>query len=180
MTRNKLDKINSQGNQVNKHQINRTDLPQTSAIFRGLALVVSAAPSLGGIMCFALVLVAVKAPGNVEDDIADRIKKVGTVCVEGNACGAASPGSAAVSTVTGDVAANYRKTCATCHDAGVAGAPKLADADAWAPRISKGVDALYNSAIHGMPPAMPARGACFACSDDDLKALVNYMMSAAK
>ena len=64
--------------------------------------------------------------------------------------------------------------------AGVAGAPKLGDAVAWEPRIAKGMDTLYNSVINGLPPAMPAKGMCFSCSDDDLRALVDYMVDSLK
>ncbi len=39
--------------------------------------------------------------------------------------------------------------CATCHAAGLVGAPKLADAAAWAPRIKTGYDALLHSALAG-------------------------------
>ena len=78
------------------------------------------------------------------------------------------------------VEANFNKSCATCHNVGVAGAPKFADATAWAPRIAKGMDTLYASTINGLPPAMPQKGMCFSCSDDDLKALVDYMVAAAK
>ena len=74
---------------------------------------------------------------------------------------------------------NYAKTCGICHDAGVANAPKFGDAEQWASRIIKGKDRLYMSTIIGMPPAMPARGMCFSCSDDDLKALVDYMVEVA-
>ena len=38
---------------------------------------------------------------------------------------------------------NFNKSCATCHNAGIAGAPKFADAAAWAPRVEKGMDVLY-------------------------------------
>lgn len=107
-------------------------------------------------------------------DIVDRIKKVGEVCVEGDGCGSAPVTVAASGGAS--VEENYNKSCATCHIAGVAGAPKLGDTAAWEPRLAKGMEALYTSAINGMPPAMPARGMCFSCSDDDLKALVDYMV----
>ena len=90
--------------------------------------------------------------------------------------------SAAVSPVAEGmdlVKENYAKTCGICHDAGVANAPKFGDAEQWASRIIKGKDRLYMSSIIGMPPAMPPRGMCFSCSDDDLKALVDYMVEAA-
>lgn len=127
----------------------------------------------------------------VEDKIAERIQKVGNVCIEGQECPGAgdSDGAAAAdstasadsgdtgeTTGTGDIAATYNKTCANCHDAGVADAPKLGDAEEWEKRLEKGMDTLYASAIEGMPPAMPAKGTCFNCSDEELKALVDYML----
>ena len=129
--------------------------------------------------CCALSTSVVMA--SAEDEIAERIKKVGTVCVQGEECpdGTTAVISAAPTTVVasgGGVEANYNKTCATCHNAGVAGAPKMGDAASWEPRLAKGMDVLYSSSINGMPPAMPAKGMCFSCSDDDLKALVDYMV----
>ncbi|MGI9323170.1 MAG: c-type cytochrome [Pseudomonadales bacterium] len=126
----------------------------------------------------ALVLVGLAIYAAPEDEIAERIKKVGSVCVEGEDCGAvaAASSSAQASDAGDDLVASYNMTCATCHKLGVAGAPKRGDAAAWAPRLEKGMEVLYNAAINGMPPAMPPKGMCFACSDDDLKALVDYMV----
>ena len=47
--------------------------------------------------------------------------------------------------------------CSACHVAGAAGAPKIGDAAAWAPRIKTGYDALLNSALKGKG-AMGAQG----------------------
>jgi len=69
----------------------------------------------------------------------------------------------------------YKTSCFACHDAGVAGAPKLGDAAAWAPRIAKGNDALYSSLQNGLN-AMPPKGTCMNCSDDELKAVLDYMI----
>ncbi|MBO6703262.1 MAG: cytochrome c5 family protein [Pseudomonadales bacterium] len=114
-------------------------------------------------------------------DIVDRIKPVGEVCIEGHECATAAAATIQVaSSGGGDVQSNFNKSCATCHNAGVAGAPKVGDAAAWAPRIEKGMDTLYASTINGLPPAMPAKGMCFSCSDDDLRALVDYMVEAAQ
>jgi len=71
----------------------------------------------------------------------------------------------------------YTKTCAACHDAGLAEAPKFGDNSEWAVRAAKGLETLYRSSVEGVPPAMPARGMCFDCSDDDLKVLVDYMLN---
>lgn len=72
----------------------------------------------------------------------------------------------------------YRKTCIGCHLTGAANAPKLGDSAAWAPRIAKGKQALYDSSFNGIAgTAMVARGSCGDCSDDDLKAAVDYMVT---
>ena len=72
----------------------------------------------------------------------------------------------------------YTQICSACHAAGVAGAPKFGDKAAWAPRVAMGIDALTASAIKGKG-AMPPRGGSTA-SDADIKAVVTYMVSAAK
>jgi len=69
----------------------------------------------------------------------------------------------------------YKSACFACHDAGVAGAPKLGDKAAWAPRIAKGNDALYSTLQNGLN-AMPPKGTCMNCSDDELKAVLDYMI----
>lgn len=71
----------------------------------------------------------------------------------------------------------YDRSCAGCHEAGVGGAPKLGDADAWGPRIATGIDALYASALNGKPPMMPPKGGVSDASDGDIKAVVDYMVA---
>jgi cytochrome c5 len=72
----------------------------------------------------------------------------------------------------------YEQTCAVCHAAGVAGAPKLGDKAAWAPRLAQGIDGLVASAIKGKN-AMPPKGGSNA-SPEELKAVVAYMVAAVK
>ncbi|MEQ9396347.1 c-type cytochrome [Haliea sp.] len=73
----------------------------------------------------------------------------------------------------------YNKSCAVCHNAGVAGAPKTGDAAAWAPKMEKGMEALVASVKTGLN-AMPPKGMCFDCSDEDYAALITYMSSPAE
>ncbi len=68
--------------------------------------------------------------------------------------------------------------CAACHDSGAAGAPMIGDAEAWGPRIDKGVETLYESAINGIG-AMPPKGGSSA-SDEEIQAIVDYMVSQAE
>ncbi len=72
----------------------------------------------------------------------------------------------------------YKSVCFACHAAGVAGAPKLGDKDAWAPLIAAGMDSMLSIAINGKG-AMPPRGGSQA-SDDEIKAAVQYMVQASQ
>jgi cytochrome c5 len=72
----------------------------------------------------------------------------------------------------------FAQTCSTCHTPGIAGAPKVGDKAAWAPRVAQGIDALTASAIKGKG-AMPPKGGSSA-SDADIKAVVTYMVNASK
>lgn len=75
----------------------------------------------------------------------------------------------------------YKSACFACHDGQLPMSPKLGDKEKWAPRIEKGMEALYKSAREGVAGTpMPPRGNCFNCSDEDLKAAVDYMVSKAK
>ena len=44
----------------------------------------------------------------------------------------------------------------------------------WAPRLAKGNDALWKSITTGLN-AMPPKGSCVTCSDDELHAALGYM-----
>jgi cytochrome c5 len=72
----------------------------------------------------------------------------------------------------------YTQVCAVCHAAGIAGAPKLGDKAAWAPRLADGVDGMTKIAIAGKG-AMPPKGGSNA-SDEEIKAVVTYMAEQAK
>ena len=72
----------------------------------------------------------------------------------------------------------FKKTCAMCHQTGVAGAPKLGDKADWGPRIAQGKETLYKHAMEGFTGAkgmMPPRGGAPTLTDDEMKAAVDYM-----
>ena len=71
----------------------------------------------------------------------------------------------------------YMGSCLACHSTGAAGAPKVGAGmmSEWEPRLEKGLDAIVSNAINGVN-AMPAKGMCFDCSADDIRALVEYML----
>ena len=76
----------------------------------------------------------------------------------------------------------FKAVCTSCHTAGVAGAPKLGDADAWAARIKGGVATLYEHAIKGYQGKnglMPAKGGNSDLDDVEVERAVVYMSNAA-
>lgn len=115
---------------------------------------------------------------------AERIKPVGQVDVAAEKT-PQEPAKIAVaaSTPARDGQQVYQASCVACHDAGIAGAPKLGDKGQWAKRIAKGLDTLYASAVNGVPGsagAMPAKGGNPALSNAEVKAAVDYMVARSK
>ena len=68
--------------------------------------------------------------------------------------------------------------CASCHQTGVNGAPRIDDRTAWAPRMKTGVDATVRAAIKGHG-GMPARGGMADLTDTELRAAILYMFDPA-
>lgn len=127
-------------------------------------------------------------PAMSDKAVAERIKPVGStpdiekgpsplVPAPAPVVVAAAGGSTAPAAASGK--AVYDGTCQVCHAAGVAGAPKLGDKAAWAPRLGAGVAALQSNALKGKN-AMPAKGGNPGLADTDVKAAVDYMVSQAK
>jgi cytochrome c5 len=116
--------------------------------------------------------------------VAERIKPVGRVEVA-SAETQKEPMKtvAAASSPARDGQQIYQTACVACHDAGIAGAPKLGDKGQWAKRIAKGVDTLYASAVNGSQGSggvMPPKGGNLALSNAEVKAAVDYMVARSK
>lgn len=114
------------------------------------------------------------------EQIAARLAPVGVVNTDAASVAPvpAAPAAGGEATVAdeGPGVAIYTKTCMACHATGVAGAPMLGDKAAWEPRIAQGLDGMLNTAVNGKG-AMPPRGTCMDCSDDDLMTVIEYMVS---
>ena len=135
-------------------------------------------------------------PAMSDAAVAKRIAPVARLAIDPNAP-AKAPEAKAAATAPGAMAAVaippppakgaagadgkqvYDSACSACHASGVAGAPKLGDKAAWAPRAKQGKDALYASVLNGKG-AMPPKGGNTSLSDAAVKAGVDYMVSAAK
>lgn len=115
-----------------------------------------------------------------EAKIDARTQPAAKVCLQGEECGgAAAAPVAAAAAAPKSPEEIYNGTCSACHATGAAGAPKVGDAAGWAPRIALGNDSLYKHAIGGLN-MMPPKGTCATCSDDDIKAIVDFMVSKSK
>lgn len=121
--------------------------------------------------------------------IAERLAPVGSVCLAGDACatgGSASVGSAVASsapamtiaqaaTAEFNVVGTYDQYCAMCHNTGMANAPRLGDEAHWTARVAEvGLAVITTNAITGIN-AMPARGMCATCTDEQIGELVEYL-----
>lgn len=108
--------------------------------------------------------------GEDKSEIENRIKPVGQVYLAG-----AQPAKAAEPTGPKSGADVYQASCFACHGTGAMGAPKKGDAVAWKPRLAQGMDVLLDHAINGFN-AMPPKGTCMACSDDEIQAAIDFML----
>jgi cytochrome c5 len=106
--------------------------------------------------------------GESQSDVMGRIQPVGQVTL--------AEANASSGNQTGEQV--YQTVCKTCHEAGLAGAPKFGDKAAWAPRIKSGVDALFASALKGKN-AMPPKGGDTNLADVEVQRAVVYMTNRA-
>ena len=72
----------------------------------------------------------------------------------------------------------YKAVCAGCHDSGAAGAPKFANAAAWAGPNATGLQSMVASVIKGKG-AMPAKGGNPALDDFEIERAVVYLANSA-
>ena len=102
---------------------------------------------------------------NPEKAVAERIQKVGMVEIR-DANRALKAGEEV-----------FKAQCTACHSTGAAGAPKLGDEAAWAPRIKTGLEALLHSALAGKGAMAAQGGGDF--NDTEIGRAVVYMANAA-
>jgi cytochrome c5 len=107
-------------------------------------------------------------PGATEDTeagVLSRIKPVGEVTL--------AETNAPKGNMTGEHV--YQTVCKTCHEAGLAGAPKIGDKAAWGPRVKQSIDQLYAHAIKGTDKGMPPKGGNPDLADVEVQRGVVYM-----
>jgi cytochrome c5 len=137
-----------------------------------VVLAAFAIPIIGIILLVQLVIAERTADpaAMTPEAIASRIQPVGRVEF-GGASGGGGAGARSGEEVV-------KAVCATCHQPGVAGAPKIGDKAAWGPRIKQGQAALVQSALKGKG-AMPPKGGNPSLSDDEVARGVAFMANQA-
>jgi len=113
----------------------------------------------------------------IEDGIRERTAPAAKLCIAGEPCAAAVAPAGPKEPRSGEQV--YTASCSACHAVGVSGAPKFESAADWAPRAAQGMDTVYKHALEGLN-AMPAMGLCMDCSEDEVKAAVDYMIESTK
>lgn len=129
---------------------------------------------LKALIIMAITIFAVQAWADTDaanQKIQERIKPVGTVCA-GAECGGASEAAASSSARSGE--SIYNKACVACHGSGLLDAPKKGDTAAWDKRYAQGEETVLKHAINGLN-AMPPKGTCNDCSDDELLSAIHFM-----
>ena len=122
----------------------------------------------------ALLFTLSVSAASVQDDmsreaIAERIKPIGKHYVAGESSAAEeSSGPRSGQQV-------YDKFCTACHTSGVMGAPKINNAADWEERLAQGMDTVLKHAVEGFN-AMPPKGTCSDCSEEEIQAAIDYMI----
>jgi cytochrome c5 len=102
-----------------------------------------------------------------------RLLFLGLTLVLLSACSSDEPAPPAV----------YVSSCMPCHGDGLGGAPVTGDAEEWERRIAKGVSKVHKNAIEGLEGGtgvMPPKGGRLDLSDNEIVALVDYMIAASR
>ena len=120
--------------------------------------------SVAGTLPLSALAMGSKPKATDDEAIATRIRPVGHIALAAVVAGGGAPR-------TGEEL--VKSTCNACHATGAAGAPKIGDNAAWAPRLGQGLDGLLKSAINGKN-AMPPKGGSNA-SEFELARAIVYM-----
>ncbi|MCY4213514.1 MAG: c-type cytochrome [Gammaproteobacteria bacterium] len=129
------------------------------------------------------------AAADSADDIRERLKPFGGVCRVGQDCGGLEGGDvAAVSApavAAGGTATElggqqiYDQFCFACHNTGVGEAPLFGSLEQWQPRIDQGMEQMLAVSLAGRG-LMPPMGTCITCSEEEMRAAIQYMVDGAQ
>ena len=148
----------------------------TTIIRTTVASFVMATRAFAAILTMGAALGTAGAQAAVIDETARRLEPVGSVCIQGKECPGVVVATVASGAAPRPAEAIITKHCNACHATGLLEAPKIADTAAWKQRADQqgGLDGLLAKAISGIN-AMPPKGTCQDCSDEELKAAIQQM-----
>ncbi len=115
-----------------------------------------------------------------QQQVSTRLEPFGDVALPGEDSAASAPVVAAKPVATAMSGPQvYNTACLACHGAGIGGAPKFGDRDAWTPRLAKGEDTLKQHALEGFTGSagyMPPKGGRVDLSDEEVLSALGYML----
>lgn len=133
-----------------------------------------------GTLLFAVTAFAKTTTINLDElsrkEIAERIAPVGKVCEQGQPCASQTMNVASQVAEPRTGEQIFQQYCTACHTSGLLGAPKVNDTERWTARMKEvgGFGTLLSNAISGIN-AMPAKGTCMDCSDEEISVAIEYM-----
>lgn len=128
------------------------------------------------VCCLMLVMPLYAMDDFDRQQVLQRIRPIGSVRVQGQTSTPAKPVADVPKTRLEAGQATYEKYCVVCHQNGLAGAPRFRLATDWKLRLDKqSIDGLTATAVKGFN-AMPAKGTCSECTEDDIKQAIRYML----
>ncbi len=130
---------------------------------RGFIFLIAAMAATVVIALIAALILSHRQEVVDEEAVNQRIAPVAQVAI------AAATGGSAGAERTGEQL--YQTACMACHATGVAGAPKMGDNAAWAPRLAQGLGGLLKTVINGKN-AMPPKGGSDASENELAHAIV--------
>jgi len=135
-----------------------------------IVVVLAFAIPIALIVSLSQLVTDMKPPGGEEahSQLLSRIKPFGEVTM----ADASSPKG----NLTGEQV--FQSVCKTCHEPGIAGAPKVGDKAQWAVSIKKGYETLVQHAINGIQESgkfMPPKGGNPDLADVEVQRAVVYM-----
>lgn len=171
--------------------------PSDRTFMRHFAIMIAALAGVAVILIIIGQIVHAYQPSEATDtqarEASERIMPVGAdfagatgrAAMQAQAAAAAKAASSQVAYGgTTDGKTIFGQLCTTCHSTGAAGAPKITDKAAWAPRVAEGIDTLVKHAIDGYTGPdgnhMPAKGGNPALTDAQVEATVKWMVSQVK
>ena len=152
-----------------------------------------------------LALLAGQAQATTDEAVAERLKPVGNLCIQGQDCtqpekkqsaatvsveqakeepvaeqteaaAEVAPEAAPAASAARSGEDVYKTACVACHASGVAGAPLTGDTAAWQARYdAEGGLAGLLAISKAGKGAMPPMGTCANCSDEELNAAIEFM-----